>query len=142
MLFRSGFIEDLRAFGLRTYPTSIQTPMNYFDEFTYNVGVTGASGNAFTFVGSTGIGVTGFNPTLILQRGKSYNFNLTTLGYNFYLTTDPLYSQADPLGVINNGASGGTGGAVTINVSPQEQNTIYYYSDVNSYLREIGRAHV
>ena len=130
-----GFIEDLRAFGLRTYPNAIQTPMNYYDDFTYNVGVTGASGNAFVFKGSTGIGITGFNPTLTLQKGKSYNFNLSTVGYNFYLTTSPSYSQIDPLGVTNNGASGGTGGAVTINVNPQEQSTIYYYSNVNSYLK-------
>ena len=130
-----GFIEDLRAFGLRTYPNAIQTPMNYYDDFTYNVEVIGPSGSAFTFTGSTGIAVPGFNPTLALEKGKSYNFNLTTLGYNFYLTTSPSYSQVDPLGVTNNGASGGTGGAVTINVNPQEQPTIYYYSNVTPYLK-------
>ena len=70
-----------------------------------------------------------------LERGKTYNFNLTTSLYNFYLTTDPAYSQIDPLGVTNNGAPGATGGLVTINVNPQEQNVIYYYSSVNTQLR-------
>ena len=130
-----GFIEDLRAFSLRTYPNAIQTPMNYYDDFTYNVEVIGPSGSAFTFTGSTGIAIPGFNPTFTLEKGKSYNFNLTTLGYNFYLTTSPSYSQVDPLGVTNNGASGGTGGAVTINVNPQDQPTIYYYSNVTPYLK-------
>lgn len=130
-----GFIEDLRAFGLRTYPNAIQTPMNYFNDFDFTVSVIGPSGNAFSFVGPTGLQVSGFNPTITLQKGKTYNFNLTTSLYNFYLTTDPGYSQIDPLGVTNNGAPGSTGGAVIINVNPQEQNVIYYYSSVNSSLK-------
>ena len=130
-----GFIEDLRAFGLRTYPTAIQTPMNYFDNLDVLVNVIGPSGNAFSFSGLPGVSASGFNPTLVLERGKSYNFDLLTFGYNFYLTTSPSFSQVDPLGVLNNGASGGAGSLVTINVNPQEQNTIYYYSTITPFLQ-------
>ncbi len=131
-----GYIEDLRAFGLRTYPDSIQAPMNYFDVVNYSVTVIGPSGDAFGFSGDTGetetlIAVPGFNPTISLERGKTYNFNVVTSGFNFYFTTQSSLVQVDPLGVINNGSIGGTGGPVTINVNPQEQTTIYYYSSVN-----------
>jgi hypothetical protein len=64
-----GFIEDLRAFGLRTYPNSIQTPMNYFNVIDYTVSVAGPSGDAFTFSG-----VAGYNPILTFEKGKTYNF--------------------------------------------------------------------
>jgi hypothetical protein len=121
-----GFIEDLRAFGIRNYPNSIQTPMNYFNSEDYSVSIIGPSGDAFQISGFSG-----YNPVLTLEKGKTYNFTLTTSGYSFYLTTDPLLSQIDPLGVINNGASGPTGGSVTINVNPQEQSQIYYYSPAN-----------
>lgn len=121
-----GFLEDLRAFGLRTYPNSIQTPMNYFNVQDYSITVVGPTGNAFSFSG-----VTGYNPTLTFEKGKTYNFKFATEGYNFYITTDPSLVQVDPLGITNNGATGGTGGTVTINVNPQEQSTLYYYSSVN-----------
>ena len=123
-----GFLEDLRAFSLRTYPLSVQTPMNYFDSETYEVSVVGPSGDAFRFGG-----VSGFNPTLTLEKGKAYTFLVQTLGFDFYLTTNSSLTLDDPLGVSGNGATGGaTGGAVVINVSPQEQGTIYYYSSVNT----------
>ena len=122
-----GFIEDLRAFGLRTYPNSIQTPMNYFNVIDYTVSVAGPSGDAFTFSG-----VTGFNPVLTFEKGKTYNFTVSSSSYNFYLTTDPSLVQIDPLGITNNGSYGGsTGSPISINVNPQEQTTLYYYSSVN-----------
>ena len=37
-----GYIEDLRAFGIRTYPNSIQAPMNYYDVINYNVSIVGS----------------------------------------------------------------------------------------------------
>ena len=131
-----GYIEDLRAFGIRTYPNSIQAPMNYYDVINYNVSIIGPTGNAFSFSGATGQTdtfetVPGFNPVIILEKGKTYNFTVVTTGYDFYLTTQSSLTQVDPLGVTNNGATGGTGGPVTINVNPQEQTVIYYYSSVN-----------
>ncbi len=122
-----GFLEDLRAFGIRTYPNSIQAPMNYFDSTSYRVTAVGPSGDALQFNG-----VSGFNPILVLEKGKIYSFKIETPGFDFYLTADPLLTQVDPLGVEGNGStSGPTGGQVTIRVSPQEQDIIYYYSSVN-----------
>ena len=129
-----GFIEDLRSFGIRNSATSIQAPMNYFDVVDVYVSVAGPSGDAFRFAGSTGdlvqnFSATGDNPIIQLSRGKQYNFNLITPGYDLYLTTQPGFTQIDPLGVENNGASAGT---VILNVNPQEQDQIYYYSSVNT----------
>ena len=119
-----GYIEDLRAFGIRTYPNSIQAPMNYYDVINYNVSIVGPTGNAFSFSGATGQTdtfqtVPGYNPIITLEKGKTYNFTVVTTGYDFYLTTQSSLAQVDPLGVTNNGATGGTGGPVTINVNPQ-----------------------
>jgi hypothetical protein len=129
-----GFIEDLRAFGVRDSTTSIQAPMNYFDVVDVYVSVAGPSGDAFVFAGSTGdlvqnFSATGGNPTIQLSRGKQYNFNLITAGYDLYFTTQPGFTQIDPLGIENNGASSGT---VILNVNPQEQDQIYYYSSINT----------
>jgi hypothetical protein len=129
-----GFIEDLRAFGIRQDPYSIQAPMNYNDVIEIDVTVAGPSGNVFRFAGASGtptflFGATGDNPTFNLNLGKTYNFNLLTPGYDFYLTTQSNLTQIDPLGVQNNGASGGT---VVLNVNPQEQSNLYYYSSVNT----------
>lgn len=129
-----GFIEDLRAFGTRQDPYGIQAPMNYNNVIDINVTVAGPSGNVFRFSGATGtstslFGATGNNPTFNLNLGKTYNFNLLTPGYDFYLTTQSNLTQIDPLGVQNNGA---TGGSVVLNVNPQEQTTLYYYSSINT----------
>jgi len=118
-----GFIEDLRAFGTRTFPTSIQAPMNYFNVENIDVSVIGASGDAFKFSDSPQ-----FNPTLELTRGKRYNFSLTSVGYDFYFTGDVNLTQVDPVGITNNGA---TGGVITFDVPPQATGPYYYYSSVN-----------
>lgn len=129
-----GFIEDLRAFGVRTDPYSIQAPMNYYDVVDVNVTVAGPTGSVFRFAGATGtstsiFGATGNNPTFNLSVGKTYNFNILTGGFTFNLTTQSNLTASDPLGVVNNGASGGV---VTLKVNPQEQSQIYYYSTTNT----------
>ncbi len=118
-----GFIEDLRAFGIRTTTSSIQAPMNYFNVEDLDVSVIGASGDAFKFSSSTQ-----FNPTLDLTRGKRYNFSLLTSGFNFYITQDPSLTQIDPVGITNNGASSGN---VVFDVPPQATGPYYYYSTIN-----------
>ena len=130
-----GFIEDLRAFGVRVDPYGIQAPMNYYDVVDVNVTVAGPSGNVFRFAGATGtsqavFSASGNNPTLNLSVGKTYNFSILTGGYTFNLTTQSALTQVDPLGVENNGASGGV---VTFSVNPQEQTQIYYYSTSNTF---------
>jgi len=118
-----GFLEDLRAFGTRTDSKSIQAPMNYNNVVDVDVEVIGPSGDAFRF--STG---NALNPTISIQRGKQYNFNLVSSGYDLYFTTDASLSQVDPVGISNNGATGGT---VQIDVNPQATGPYYYYSTVN-----------
>jgi hypothetical protein len=118
-----GFIEDLRAFGTRTSPISIQAPMNYDDAIEIGVTVVGPTGDAFLFSTSPKL-----NSTLELSRGKKYIFNVLTSGYDFYITTDPGLTQVDPLGILNNGASTGS---VVLDLNPQEQSTLYYYSSIN-----------
>ena len=120
-----GFIEDLRAFGLRKDPNSIQTPMNYYDSEDITVSVIGPSGDTFRFSG-----VTGDNPVLNLVKGKKYSFYLATSGYDLYLTTNSGLTGSSPLGVSNNGGESGT--IISIDVNPQEESTIYYYSSVNT----------
>lgn len=129
-----GFIEDLRTFGVRTDPYSIQAPMNYYDVVDVNVTVAGPTGSVFRFAGATGtdtsiFGATGNNPTFNLSVGKTYNFNILTGGFTLNLTTQSNLTASDPLGVVNNGASGGV---VTLKVNPQEQSQIYYYSTTNT----------
>lgn len=119
-----GFIEDLRAFGIRTTPSSIQAPMNYFNVEDLEVSVVGASGDAFQFSNSGQ-----FNPTLDLTKGKRYNFSLLTSGFDFYITQDPNFTQVDPEGITNNGASAGT---VVFDVPAQATGPYYYYSSANS----------
>jgi hypothetical protein len=121
-----GFLEDLRAFSVRNSPTSIQTPMNYNDVVDYTVSVVGGTGSAFSISGYGG-----FNPTIEIERGKTYNFILSNPTFSFYISTTPFPTQTDPLGVIGNGSTGGT---VTINVNPQESGTLYYYSSNNQVL--------
>ena len=118
-----GFIEDLRAFGVRTSATSIQAPMNYNNVIDIDVSVVGPSGDAFRFSTNSGL-----NPTLEIERGKRYNFSLISGGYDFYITTQSNLSQIDPVGISNNGA---TAGVMQLDVSPQATGPYYYYSTVN-----------
>jgi len=118
-----GFIEDLRAFGIRTDAKSIQSPMNYNNVVDIDVQVIGPSGDAFRFSTTNTL-----NPTLSIQRGKEYNFNLVTSGFDLYFTTDASLAQVDPVGISNNGS---TGGVVRIGVNPSATGPYYYYSSVN-----------
>lgn len=118
-----GFIEDLRAFGIRTDAKSIQAPMNYNNVVDIDVQVIGPSGDAFRFSTTNTL-----NPTISIQRGKEYNFNLITSGFDLYFTTDASLAQVDPVGVSNNGA---TGGVVSIDVNPNATGPYYYYSSIN-----------
>lgn len=123
-----GFLEDLRNFEIR--PSSLQNPSNYYEQFYLEAAVIGGTGSAFTF---TGAPATGPNPTLTVTAGKTYEFDLITDGFDFYLTTDPALSQIDPEGVTNNGATAG-GGNVVWYVNPSQSSPVYYYSSKNKTL--------
>jgi hypothetical protein len=129
-----GFIEDLRNFSVRPLSTSIQTPSSYYNKFNASVNVLGGTGSALYITGLTGAtGLSGPNPILNINAGKTYEFSLSTPGSNFYITTDPGLSQIDPLGITNNGVTSG-GPSLVWNVSPQQTSPVYYYSSTNKTL--------
>lgn len=117
-----GFIEDLRAFGVRTNMSSIITPMIYNTAVEYEVSFAGGTGNAVRFSG-----VTGNSPTLNLEKGKTYNFKITDSSFDFYLTEDPSFSIIDPIGVSDNGSTG----YVSITINPDQTTPFYYFSSNN-----------
>jgi len=126
-----GFIEDLRNFSVRPLSTSIQTPSNYFNQYSASVSVSGGTGSAIYF---NGIPATGPNPTLYVTQGKTYEFTIGTTGFNLYLTTDPtLSSVVDPVGLQNNGATSG-GSPIEWYVNPLQGSPVYYFSPQNPSL--------
>lgn len=129
-----GFIEDLRNFSIRPLSTSIQTPSSYYNKFDAYVNVLGGTGSALYITGLTGAtGLTGPNPMLNINAGNTYEFTISTVGSDFYITTDPGLSQIDPLGIINNGVTSG-GPSLIWNVNPQQASPVYYYSSTNKTL--------
>ena len=77
-------------------------------------------------------GSNGINPPLILVRGLTYTFNISTPGYRFYIKTvraigtSNLYTS----GVTNNGTDNGT---ITFTVPQDAPNILYYVNsqDIN-----------
>jgi hypothetical protein len=129
-----GFIEDLRNFSIRPLSTSIQTPSTYYNYFDVHANVLGGTGSALYITGLTGqAGVSGPNPILNVNAGKTYEFSLSTPGFDFYITTDPALSQVDPVGLVNNGVTAG-GPSLVWNVNPQQTSPVYYYSSNNKAL--------
>ena len=97
------------------------------------LGLTLASAaTAQTNIAVTSFGLTAWrinnanNPPLTLQRGQTYNFNVTAIGHAFYIKTAPgvigTGSQFTN-GVTNNGIDEGT---VTFVVPSNAPNTLYY----------------
>lgn len=125
-----GFLEDLRNFEIRPSSLSIQNPTSYYDQFYIEAAVIGGTGSAFAF---TGVPATGPNPTLSVTAGKTYEFDLITDGFDFYITTDQTLAQVDPEGVTNNGATAG-GPNVVWYVNPTQTSPVYYYSSKNKTL--------
>jgi hypothetical protein len=129
-----GFIEDLRNFSVRPLSNSIQTPSSYYNYFDVQTSVLGGTGSALYITGLTGAtGLSGPNPILNINAGKTYEFSLSTPDFDFYITTDPGLSQVDPLGLINNGVTSGAPNLIW-NVNPQQTSPVYYYSSNNKAL--------
>jgi hypothetical protein len=127
------YIEDLRNFNIRPDALPIQTPSVYYDSYSIGVNVLGGTGSALYFSGFPDLGITGPsgpNLPLTVVSGKSYNFNLSTEGFTFYITESPSFTQQDPVGLTGNGAtSGGLG--ITWYVNPQQTSPVYYYCSEN-----------
>lgn len=71
------------------------------------------------------------NPTLTLQRGKTYTFTLNVPGHPFYIKTVQVTGTGSPFntGVTNNGASSGV---VTFVVPTNAPNTLFYACEFHS----------
>ena len=130
-----GFIEDLRNFSLRPQTDDLQTPSSYNNSYSSSVDFIGGTGSAISFSGNFPCGFTGPNPTIVINAGKTYQFDIIDTGeygYDFIITTSPSYTQVDPLGIENNGATGG--GSITWYIDPEQTGTMYYYSSANTSL--------
>ena len=131
-----GFIEDLRNFNIRPNPNYIQIPSAYENSYSLDVSFPGGTGSAVRFSGTIPYGITGDNPILKLQAGKTYNFNVkdpSEYGGDFNITTysgfpnnSQFWSANAPTGIINNGATGGY--SLQWYIAPEASGTIHYYS--------------
>jgi hypothetical protein len=116
---------------MKNLTNSVQTPSNYFNQYSAKVSVLGGTGSAIYF---TGIPATGPNPVISVNRGDSYTFNIETSGFSFYLTTDPtLATIIEPAGVENNGATSG-GSPLKWYVNPVPSSPVYYFCAENTSL--------
>ena len=64
------------------------------------------------------------NPTLVLYRGFTYQFNINAPGHPFLITTGPSPAPAYMVGITNNGTSNGT---ITFTVPMDAPSTLHYY---------------
>jgi hypothetical protein len=127
-----GFLEDLRNFSIRPQTDDIQTPSSYNNYYTASVDFIGGTGSAIGFSGNFPCGFTGPNPNITINAGKTYEFDVIDsgdYGYDFIITTSPSYTQVDPLGIQNNGATGGE--SIVWYVDTEQTGTMYYYSSAN-----------
>ncbi len=134
-----GFIEDLRNFTLRPNPNYIQIPSSYDNSYSLDVTFPGGTGSAIRFAGDIPYGITGDNPILKLQAGKSYTFNVkdpSSYGIDFSITSFAGYPNfpwqwpnSVPTGIVNNGATGGY--SLQWYIAPETSGAIHYYSSIN-----------
>lgn len=88
--------------------------------------VTAPGSGAYTFAG----GATGNNPTLTLQRGKTYKFNLNASGHPFRIqSTTGTSGTLVTNGVENNTAAVGT---IYYTVPDNAPDTLYYQCQIHS----------
>jgi hypothetical protein len=92
---------------------------------TFNVTNFGASAYRFAELGTTN------NPTLSLDRGQTYTFNVVAVGHPFFITTVALNAGAAPFttGVSGNNVQNGT---LTFTVPPSAPNTLFYQCGIHN----------
>ncbi len=138
-----GFIEDLRNFNIRPNPNYIQTPSSYNNSYSLDVTFPGGTGSAVRFAGDIPYGITGDNPILKLEAGKTYTFNVNDpvgYGIDFSITSFSGFPSGNsfqwitnaPTGIINNGATGGN--FLEWYIAPEASGIIHYYSNYNTSL--------
>ena len=111
--------------GVFTYtPPVIASEVPLPDDQIFTV--TAAGSGAYTFAG----GATGNNPTITLQRGKTYKFNLNATGHPFRIqSTTGTSGTLVTNGVENNTAQVGT---IYYTVPDGAPDTLYYQCQVHS----------
>lgn len=118
-LFRAARFIKLTALLIACCGLEAQAQVEVFE-----VSANGDTG--YTFVGF------GDNPTLTLERGKIYQFNLDAgVEHPFWISTEPGSDNANAFndGVTNNGA---TNGSLTFIVPISAPSTLYYNCHVHS----------
>ena len=111
--------------GVFTYtPPVIASEVPLPDDQIFTVTAPGSG--AYTFAG----GATGNNPTLTLQRGKTYKFNLNATGHPFRIqSTTGTSGTLVTNGVENNTAAVGT---IYYTVPDNAPDTLYYQCQIHS----------
>ena len=111
--------------GVFTYtPPVIASEVPLPDDQIFTV--TAAGSGAYTFAG----GATGNNPTITLQRGKTYKFNLNASGHPFRIqSTTGTSGTLVTNGVENNTAAVGT---IYYTVPDNAPDTLYYQCQIHS----------
>lgn len=71
------------------------------------------------------------DPSLVLKRGETYTFNISTPGHPFYITTVQSTNIANAYddGVTNNGTESGT---IVFQVPSDAPDTLYYICEFHS----------
>lgn len=91
--------------------------------------ISNSSNTAYLFSGS----VTGLNPTLELQRNRTYQFNVDAIGHPFWIKTSPTTGSEDTYNILvtNNGIDSGS---VLFTVPPNAPDLLYYNSQNSNFL--------
>jgi len=75
--------------------------------------------------------LSGNDPTLTLERGKTYEFDISSPGHPFWIKTEQIngISESYNDGIVNNGASSGL---ITFTVPADAPSTLYYICQIHS----------
>ena len=101
---------------------------------TYNFNITNSAASTYLFEGQGLINIA--NPNIVLQRGKTYTFNISAAGHPFYIKTSRVTgsSQQYTFGITNNGTASGI---ITFTVPQNAPDTLYYICGIHSVMSGI-----
>ena len=75
--------------------------------------------------------LSGNDPTLTLERGKTYEFDISSPGHPFWIKTEQINGTSESYndGIVNNGSSSGL---ITFTVPSDAPSTLYYICQIHS----------